>query len=1103
MALPGSAGGGSTGPSLLRRRWLAGLLTLGAAGLFAAAQTAAPGWTEEAAARLDQGLLHLASNRLATAVEAFTAAAQAGPADAFEPRYDLALSLFRARRYQEALGWLERLPPLPRALVLKARTLRSLGQAEESFAAWEAARRTGELDAATLWHLARLLSTAERPGEVLTVAADLLARGAPADVVAVERADALAALGRVQEAAAAYRQALAGLAAGDAEASEQLRLAEAAAAAGDGTEASRLLRMGCNVLRVEAAYRRLAEPLAKRDSRSPLSDEPLPLPAASPPGPSPAPLAFTAEVPAAGRSLCPVEGGLLVVGDEGGTVLSRKADGSWAAARTLGEPATACLSLDLDQDREDDLVLVGASGLRVLWSHGASLSLPGAATGATAIDYDRDGDADLLSVGPEGARLWRNNRDRTFTDVTRESGLARAAPGPVTGAIAADLTGDGAADLYLIRSGAPNLLLTGLDRGDVQVVGGAAGTGDASGPAVVADWDGDGYLDVITDGRLFRNRGLGKLVPEPLPAAAGALRLGAADLDLDGILDLLVLDGGQHLKLLRGIGGGAFAPWPGEAPGAVDSLAAGDFEGDGSLDLALLSKGRLRFARSRSSGRSIGLSLRATKDNTSAVGARVELWAGLLHARREIRLGTHELGEQGPHLQLGLGQRSGAQWLRVVWPNGTWSSEEEPHAAALSLEQPQDLVGSCPFLYAWNGSRFAFVTDLLGGAPLGLPLGGGAYMPIDSDEHVLLAAAQLRPRAGRYEIRITQELRELLYLDHAALLAADHPAGTRVASDDALHPPPFAASRFFVAARAEPPLAAVDDHGVDVRDRVTRTDGRYADGFRWIRYQGYAEPHSLTLDFAAPAASEKAFLLVTGGYFWSEADNYGLAQSSTVRPMPPRLEVWKDGRWETVLDPMPFPGGRVKTLAVDLAGRLRPGRVRLRISTNLRLYFDSILLAQAGGGPRLRPMALRKAVLSPHGYSAPGPFDGRLPRPYEYARTVPGRPFPRFEGFFTRYGDVRPLLARADDALVILHHGDQVELSFAAPPPPPPGWVRDFFLYTVGWDKDGDPKTAYGTTVEPLPFRAMSGYPYAGGYPSTPALDELFRRYQTRWISSE
>jgi hypothetical protein len=205
---------------------------------------------------------------------------------------------------------------------------------------------------------------------------------------------------------------------------------------------------------------------------------------------------------------------------------------------------------------------------------------------------------------------------------------------------------------------------------------------------------------------------------------------------------------------------------------------------------------------------------------------------------------------------------------------------------------------------------------------------------------------------------------------------------------------------------------------------------------------------------------------------------------------------------------MPFPGGRLKTVAVSLAGFDLPAGqpVRLRISSNLRLYFDQVLLGVGNTSPadlRLRTLVPERAELSWHGYSTPEPFDGRLPRRYEYHRTTAGAGFGRFEGFFTRYGDVLPLLRTSDDASVVVHHGDQIELAFEALREPPRGWKRDFFLHAVGWDKDGDPKTAAGTTVEPLPFRAMEAYPYQAGeaFPWTPELEALAREFQTRWIS--
>ncbi len=100
-------------------------------------------------------------------------------------------------------------------------------------------------------------------------------------------------------------------------------------------------------------------------------------------------------------------------------------------------------------------------------------------------------------------------------------------------------------------------------------------------------------------------------------------------------------------------------------------------------------------------------------------------------------------------------------------------------------------------------------------------------------------------------------------------------------------------------------------------------------------------------------------------------------------------------------------------------------------------------------------------------------------------------------GLYTRYGDVRGLLAQTDDRLVIMGSGDELRLSFdaASLPPLPQGWTRDFLLFVDGWAKDRDANTAYSQTVEPLPFHKMSSYPYPASeaYPSDPA-HELYRR---------
>jgi hypothetical protein len=104
-------------------------------------------------------------------------------------------------------------------------------------------------------------------------------------------------------------------------------------------------------------------------------------------------------------------------------------------------------------------------------------------------------------------------------------------------------------------------------------------------------------------------------------------------------------------------------------------------------------------------------------------------------------------------------------------------------------------------------------------------------------------------------------------------------------------------------------------------------------------------------------------------------------------------------------------------------------------------------------------------------------------------------------GKFTRYGDVTSLLKEADDLQVVMGAGDEVTLEFAQPTEGlPEGWIREFIIYNVGWDKDADLNTIHGQNVEPLPFRAMKSYPYEPEqqFPNTPAHIDYLRHYQTR-----
>jgi hypothetical protein len=136
------------------------------------------------------------------------------------------------------------------------------------------------------------------------------------------------------------------------------------------------------------------------------------------------------------------------------------------------------------------------------------------------------------------------------------------------------------------------------------------------------------------------------------------------------------------------------------------------------------------------------------------------------------------------------------------------------------------------------------------------------------------------------------------------------------------------------------------------------------------------------------------------------------------------------------------------------------------------------------------------------GYSRMYRKGGRYgPHWFDYDSVSRQHPWRPIEGAFTRYGDVLSLLEKPDDMYVIMAPGDEMTVEFdaASAAPPPSGWTRTFLLFTVGWIKDADMNTAFGNTVDPLPFHGIREYPYADGdaYPA----DEVRERYNREFNS--
>lgn len=718
-------------------------------------------------------------------------------------------------------------------------------------------------------------------------------------------------------------------------------------------------------------------------------------------------------------------------------------------------------------------------------------------------DYDNRRDVDLLVVN-YGAppSLYRNLRDGSFRDVATETGLARA--GAFTGAAAGDVNKDGYTDFF-------------FDSAD----------GDA--------------LFAMSDGRAHFH-----LSPAP-PDARAARAAQFVDYDNDGLLDLVALTPGGA-RVWRSVGDGfedvtarAVAPTlrpRAAAPGtraalsggalivAGRLLASGDVDGDGDTDLFFRSASD-RLVAARNDGgnrnRSVRVRLAGRVSNRTGVEAKVVVRAGSLSQRSEIYAATP--APAPADLLFGIGSRASADAVRVLWPSGTVQAETEFARATTrggrgvaSGASPLSVViteldrkpSSCPYLYAWNGRGFEFVTDFMGGGEMGYLEEPRRYNVPDPVEYVRVRGDQLKERDGRYELRVTNELEEALFADRFQLIAVAHPTGTEIYPNEGMTDPP----RPFVLYRtrgARPPLSAIDDHGRDVLARVARMDRQYPDDFRRDSIRGYAEDHALTLQLGGGVQTgARTVLLLTGwtDYAWS-SDNVAAAQAGKSMTLPSLQVRDARGRWQTVVEDIGIPVGRPQTVTVDLTGKFLSASREVRIVTNMRILWDQILVdTSAGDSPaqltRLDPVS---ATLRYRGFSRETTPDGREPYGYDYSQVSYVSPWKVMPGRYTREGDVRELLSATDDMFVVSRPGDEISLSFdaGALPPLPAGWTRTFLLYADGFSKEMDINSASPDQVSPLPFHGMSKYPYSApeSYPLTEARRAYLERYNTRLVAGE
>ncbi len=806
--------------------------------------------------------------------------------------------------------------------------------------------------------------------------------------------------------------------------------------------------------------------------------------------------------------------------------------------------ATSAIWVDLDDDRRLDAWFAGnaprayrndpAGGFQEIALQPAAAGTPaGAANGVFVADLDQDGDLDVFEPHTGSNRLFRNNGDLTFSQMAAGFGLAGPADADTRGAAFGDLDDDRDLDLVLAE-GDGGLRLLDNERAATfaertERLSGAAS--EAAQAVAIGDANGDGWLDIAAAGadrvRLLHGSASDTFTPGATASLNGLDPHDVlfVDFDNDGRLDLAVAGtppeagapSSSGLRLFRNDGEGGLAPadeFLPDLPFALRTVRSFDYNEDGDADLLVLgADGNPRLLRNDGGNANhyfrldlAGLGEGSRKNNRFGIGARVEVRAGDLFQ-------VHTVTD--PTTLIGLDGRLKADVVRVYWPNGVPQDLYFP-GTDQDLVEEQTLKGSCPMLYVWDGDGFEFVGDMMWKSALGMPLGilgGGqrAYAPaFPSQEYRRLPDGVLHPLDGEYVMQITEELWETIYVDGVNLVAVDHPAAIDVYVNEAFIPPAPIDLELWRVGERHAPVSATDENGRDHREALAERDFDYVSSFRPGRFQGIAEPHELILDLGPEAASGDVTLFLTGWIFPTDASiNVAMGQSDALAPHFPELDVMgPGGEWQPAIPGLSFPSGKDKTVVADLRGLFPTDDRRVRIRTNLMVYWDEAFFTTGPAHPaadeaRVTSLAPMNADIHYRGFAREYRKGGRYgPHWFDYdSVTVEPRWHDLF-GLYTRFGDVTDLVAEGDDRYVIQNAGDEITLRFDAGafPPLPDGWTRTFLIYSDGWVKDGDLNTATGDRVVPLPSRALSGYPPSAEEAGATVADAALAEYLTRVI---
>ncbi len=739
---------------------------------------------------------------------------------------------------------------------------------------------------------------------------------------------------------------------------------------------------------------------------------------------------------------------------------------------------------------------------------------------AGLFDADHDGDLDIFIVNANGEDvLLNNNLDGTFRRLENLPATAPAAPETVAlrQQLAVDLDGDRDVDIVVLNADAPHVVLANDRLWQYRAATGFERFVQTPAVAITAgDVDTDGRVELYTrtvDGALWRwlndadDGWVSSQISAPAQAGPGILAL--QDFDGDGQAELFSADAAGWRVLRLGGAQDAQVIYAAQVPGAsalplLESVPTGPsvmVAGTDGLQRWRPGPGRYPFAAFSFSGKEE--QAESMRSNASGVGTRVSLRNGSHWSVTDTFDKHSGPGQSLQPLSLGLRGAEMADYIALDWSDGVFQTELQLAAGERhQITETQRQLASCPVLFAWDGNEYRFVTDLLGVGGIGFFASPGKYNTPRPWEHVLLPEGALAAREGMFELKLTEPMEEIAYIDSLALAVHDVPPGWQMILDERMATdanPPSGEPVFF--RRSAPVQQALNERGEDVTEAVLHADLSAAPpGALDARFLGrLADEHVLTLTFEQPLAQGpgQPVLAIDGWVEYPYSQTVFAAWQADAFYQSPTLEAQrKDGEWVALLPAFGYPAGMPRGMSVAL-NNLPDGTRRLRLRSNLEIYWDRIRVVYSEPAPEgalTRVLGPDRVRLSQIGFPQRTNGAQRVPD-YEYSKRDAYWDTRYQAGYYTRFGPVTELVMAADDALLIVGPGEEAHMQFADTlPTPAAGFTRRYELRTHGYAKDMDMYTHTGETVGPLPVTDPSPTARARA-------DALHRRYHVRYLS--